>query len=193
MPRCSWVTNDPYYIDYHDHEWGIPQRKAFSLFEMLCLEGQQSGLSWITVLKKRENYRQAFHHFNPHLIAAMSDEEIEQQRQNSGLIRHRGKLTAIRTNARAFLAMADQGENFSQFLWSFVDNMPHLNHFVHAQEVPSHSAVSERMSGALKKRGFKFVGPVTCYAFMQACGMINDHTVDCFCHPAYKATKNHKT
>ncbi|QHM73188.1 DNA-3-methyladenine glycosylase I [Mixta intestinalis] len=184
MQRCGWVTADPLYQEYHDNEWGTPQMRSEALFEMLCLEGQQAGLSWITVLKKRENYRAAFHYFAPQAIAQMSAEDIHQLTQNSGLIRHRGKLEAIVANARAYLAMQENGEDFSQFVWSFVDHQPQINHFDDYREAPAQTPASVALSKALKKRGFKFVGPTTCYAFMQACGLVNDHIVGCFCHPS---------
>ncbi len=183
MQRCCWVTNDPLYLQYHDKEWGIPQTDGHALFEMLCLEGQQAGLSWITVLRKRENYRRAFHHFDPHAVALMDEQDIEQLLQDSSIIRHRGKISAIIANAQAYLSMEAQGENFSRFIWGFVDNTPQIHHFDDYRAAPVHSAVSAALSKALKKRGFKFVGLTTCYSFMQACGLINDHITGCFCHP----------
>ena len=183
MQRCGWVTQDPLYIDYHDNEWGIPQRSGQRLFEMLCLEGQQAGLSWITVLKKRENYRAAFHHFDPHAIARMQPEEVDILVQDPGIIRHRGKLEAIITNARAMLAMEENGEPFSEFIWGFVDNVPRLTHAASLSDIPASTSVSDAMSKALKKRGFTFVGSTICYAFMQACGLVNDHVTSCFRHP----------
>lgn len=183
MQRCGWVTQDPLYIDYHDKEWGIPHTEGKSLFEMICLEGQQAGLSWITVLKKRENYRRAFHQFDPQAVALMGEKELDVLMQDSGLIRHRGKLAAIIVNARAYLAMEANNEDFSRFIWQFVDNKPQINHLHSPAEVQSKTAVSDALSKALKKRGFKFVGSTTCYAFMQACGLVNDHLTGCFCHP----------
>jgi DNA-3-methyladenine glycosylase I len=183
MQRCGWVSNDPLYQHYHDHEWGRPQRENKALFEMLCLEGQQAGLSWITVLKKRENYRAAFHQFDPQAVAQMTETDIDALMQNSGLIRHRGKLTAIVTNARAYCAMQANGEDFSRLVWSFVDDQPQINYFVGKSDVPAETAVSLALSKALKKRGFKFVGSTICYSFMQACGLVNDHITACFCHP----------
>ena len=158
MQRCGWVSQDPLYIQYHDNEWGVAQRDARKLFEMICLEGQQAGLSWITVLKKRENYRQAFHQFD-------------------------GKIQAIIGNARAFLTMEESGESFTDFVWSFVDNQPQISHAATLAEIPTTTPASDALSRALKKRGFKFVGSTICYSFMQACGLVNDHVTSCFCHP----------
>ncbi len=183
MQRCGWVTQDSLYIDYHDNEWGIPQKSGEKLFEMLCLEGQQAGLSWITVLKKRENYRAAFHQFNPQKVAEMQADDVEKLLQNAGIIRHRGKIEAIITNARAWVAMEQNGESFSDFIWGFVDHQPVINSPETLSAVPASTPVSEAMSKALKKRGFKFVGSTICYAFMQACGLVNDHVVSCACHP----------
>ncbi|MEY8711862.1 3-methyladenine DNA glycosylase [Mangrovibacter phragmitis] len=183
MQRCGWVTQDSLYIDYHDNEWGIPQKSGEKLFEMLCLEGQQAGLSWITVLKKRENYRAAFHQFNPQKVAEMQAEDVEKLLQNAGIIRHRGKIEAIITNARAWVAMEQNGESFSDFIWGFVNHQPVINSPETLSGVPASTPVSEAMSKALKKRGFKFVGSTICYAFMQACGLVNDHVVSCACHP----------
>ncbi|MFD1801178.1 DNA-3-methyladenine glycosylase I [Mixta tenebrionis] len=184
MQRCGWVTADPLYQEYHDKEWGTPQMRNAALFEMLCLEGQQAGLSWITVLKKRANYRAAFHQFAPQAIAPMSAEDINRLMQDSGLIRHRGKLEAIVANARAYLTMQENGEDFAQFVWAFVDGQPQISHFSDYREAPTQTPASVALSKALKKRGFKFVGPTTCYSFMQACGLVNDHVVGCFRHPA---------
>lgn len=183
MERCGWVTQDPLYISYHDSEWGIPQRDPQKLFEMICLEGQQAGLSWITVLKKRENYRRAFHDFDPVKVAAMNEDDVERLVQDAGIIRHRGKITAIINNARVFLAMEASGEPFSEFIWSFVDNQPQLNRAASLAEIPAKTPTSDAMSKALKKRGFKFVGSTICYAFMQSCGLVNDHTTRCICYP----------
>ncbi|WP_353613791.1 DNA-3-methyladenine glycosylase I [Mangrovibacter phragmitis] len=183
MQRCGWVTQDSLYIDYHDNEWGIPQKSGEKLFEMLCLEGQQAGLSWITVLKKRENYRAAFHQFNPQKVAEMQAEDVEKLLQNAGIIRHRGKIEAIITNAQAWVAMEQNGESFSDFIWGFVNHQPVINSPETLSGVPASTPVSEAMSKALKKRGFKFVGSTICYAFMQACGLVNDHVVSCACHP----------
>ena len=183
MQRCGWVTQDPLYLDYHDNEWGVPQREGKKLFEMICLEGQQAGLSWITVLKKRENYRHAFHNFDPQRVAAMTPQDVDSLLQNAGIIRHRGKIEAIIGNARAYLAMEENGESFSDFIWGFVDNQPQVAHAALLAEIPASTPVSDALSKALKKRGFKFVGSTICYAFMQACGLVNDHIVGCICYP----------
>ncbi|ACS83877.1 DNA-3-methyladenine glycosylase I [Musicola paradisiaca Ech703] len=181
MKRCGWVTQDALYLDYHDNEWGKPCTNSQKLFELLCLEGQQAGLSWITVLKKREHYRRCFHDFDPHRVAVMTDDDVARLVQDSSIIRHRGKIEAIITNARAWIVMQAQGENFSDFIWAFVDHTPIVNHPVSLSDVPAKTAVSDAMSKALKKRGFKFIGSTICYAFMQAAGLVNDHVVDCFC------------
>lgn len=181
--RCGWVTADPLYLEYHDQEWGTPTTDTRELFEMLCLEGQQAGLSWITVLKKRENYRRAFHNFDPQRVAAMTEQDVETLLQDSSIIRHRGKIEAIITNAKAYLAMEAAGEDFVTFIWSFVDGKPLLNHWQTLSEVPAKTERSDAMSKALKKRGFKFIGSTICYAFMQASGLVNDHLTGCFSHP----------
>ncbi|HBZ16499.1 MAG TPA: DNA-3-methyladenine glycosylase I [Pantoea sp.] len=183
MQRCGWVTQDPLYIAYHDQEWGVPQTDKRVLFEMICLEGQQAGLSWITVLKKRENYRRAFHEFDANAVALMDEDDLACLMQDAGLIRHRGKLEAIINNARALLALEAAGEDFSRFIWSFVDNQPILHHYADYKSAPTTSEPAIALSKALKKRGFKFVGPTICHSFLQACGLINDHQTTCFCHP----------
>ncbi|WP_421355862.1 DNA-3-methyladenine glycosylase I [Pseudocitrobacter faecalis] len=183
MQRCGWVSQDPLYIDYHDKEWGVAQRDGQQLFEMICLEGQQAGLSWITVLKKRENYRHAFHHFDPRKVAAMTEEDVERLVLDAGIIRHRGKIQAIIGNARAWLAMEENGEPFVDFVWSFVDNTPVVTQAAELSGIPTSTTASDALSKALKKRGFKFVGTTICYSFMQACGLVNDHVTGCFCHP----------
>ncbi len=175
MPRCFWCTDDPLYIAYHDHEWGVPLRDADRLFELLLLEGFQAGLSWITVLKKRERYRQVLWHFDVQRLAQMSDAEIEVLMQDPGIIRNRLKLRAARQNARAWLQLDDP----ATLLWSFVAGVPKINHFASREEVPAITAEAEAMSRALKRLGFTFVGPTICYAFMQAAGMVMDHTRDC--------------
>jgi len=182
MERCGWVTADPLYLAYHDNEWGIPVREGVKLFEMICLEGQQAGLSWITILKKRENYRQAFQHFDPQAVAQMTEEDVDNLLQNAGIIRHRGKIEAIINNARAYLAMENAGEPFAEFVWSFVNHQPEVSHAQAVSEIPAKTDVSEAMSKALKKRGFRFVGATTCYSFMQACGLVNDHVISCQCY-----------
>lgn len=175
MPRCFWCNDDPLYIAYHDEEWGVPLRDPQALFELLLLEGFQAGLSWITVLKKRERYRQVLFGFDPQRLAVMSDEEIEERMLDAGIIRNRLKLKAARQNAQVWLRQEDP----VALLWSFVGGVPRVNRFTDRSEVPAVTAQAEAMSKALKKLGFTFVGPTICYAFMQASGMVMDHTTDC--------------
>lgn len=175
MTRCFWCNDDPLYIAYHDHEWGVPLRDERALFELLLLEGFQAGLAWITVLKKRAHYRQVLFGFDPLQLASMSDEQIEALLLDPGIIRNRLKLQAARRNARAWLALEQPGD----WLWSFVGGQPLVHHFADRQQVPVTSPEAEAMSKALRKAGFNFVGPTICYAFMQAAGMVMDHTQDC--------------
>jgi DNA-3-methyladenine glycosylase I len=177
--RCGWCSNDPLYQHYHDHEWGKPSHDRQYLFEMLCLEGQQAGLSWITVLKKRNCYRQCFFDFLPQKVALLTETDIYQHLQNPGLIRHAGKLNAIVTNARAWLALEQQGIHMVEWLWSFVNAKLQPQAIQNYTQNPVQTEASLAMSRALKKAGFKFVGPTICYAFMQAVGMVNDHEVGC--------------
>ena len=186
MERCGWVSQDPLYIAYHDNEWGVPETDSKKLFEMICLEGQQAGLSWITVLKKRENYRACFHQFDPVKVAAMQEEDVERLVQDAGIIRHRGKIQAIIGNARAYLQMEQNGESFVDFVWSFVNHQPQVTQATTLSEIPTSTSASDALSKALKKRGFKFVGTTICYSFMQACGLVNDHVVGCCCYPGNK-------
>lgn len=186
MERCGWVSQDPLYIAYHDNEWGVPETDSKKLFEMICLEGQQAGLSWITVLKKRENYRACFHQFDPVKVAAMQEEDVERLVQDAGIIRHRGKIQAIIGNARAYLQMEQNGEPFVDFVWSFVNHQPQVTQATTLSEMPTSTSASDALSKALKKRGFKFVGTTICYSFMQACGLVNDHVVGCCCYPGNK-------
>ena len=180
LTRCGWVGESDVYIHYHDEEWGKPQFDSLKLFEKICLEGQQAGLSWITVLKKREAYRAAFFQFDPEKIAQMTEADLDLLMANAGLIRHRKKLEAIAKNARAYLAMREKGEDFSQFIWSFVGGKPQINNVPNLSCVPAKTETSKALSKALKKRGFVFVGETTCYAFMQSMGLVNDHINDCF-------------
>lgn len=186
MERCGWVSQDPLYIAYHDNEWGVPETDSKKLLEMICLEGQQAGLSWITVLKKRENYRACFHQFDPVKVAAMQEEDVERLVQDAGIIRHRGKIQAIIGNARAYLQMEQNGEPFVDFVWSFVNHQPQVTQATTLSEIPTSTSASDALSKALKKRGFKFVGTTICYSFMQACGLVNDHVVGCCCYPGNK-------
>lgn len=177
--RCAWVTDDPLYITYHDEEWGNPVWDEQRLFELLILEGAQAGLSWITVLKKREAYRQAFCHFNPGAIAKFSDKKVDELLQNPGIIRNRRKILSTISNARAWVALS-KTEQPADFIWSFVNHNPIINRWKTIEAVPAQTEISIALSKALKKKGFNFVGPTICYAFMQAAGMVNDHTQNCF-------------
>src|SRR5699024_8903561 len=180
VKRCDWVTDEPIYIDYHDHEWGRPVHDDRKLFEMLTLEGAQAGLSWITILKRRENYRNAFDNFEPQKISQYGSDKIEKLTNVEGIIRNKLKINSVVTNAQAFLKVQHEFGSFTNYIWQFVDGKPHLNERKNKEDVPSSTKESEAMSKDLKKRGFKFVGPTICYAFMQATGMVNDHTKDCF-------------
>lgn len=177
--RCGWCSEDPLYITYHDQEWGRPLHDEAQLFEMLCLEGQQAGLAWITVLKKRECYRQHFFHYSIADIAVLSDQALQDKLQDRGLIRHPAKLAAIRTNAQAWLQLQQQGINLVDWLWQFVDHQPEQHTVPDYRSAPTYTAASVALSKALKKQGFQFVGPTICYAFMQAVGMVNDHEDHC--------------
>jgi len=182
--RCPWCLGSELYRDYHDREWGVPCRDAVALFEMINLEGAQAGLSWITILNKREGYRKLFHQFDPAKVAKLTDSRLASICENTAIVRHKGKVAAVRGNAQAYMAMQARGEDFNEFLWRFVQGRPLHNHFSSMQEVPASTDVSLAMSKALKKQGFKFVGATICYAFMQSCGMVNDHLLDCPRHAA---------
>ena len=177
--RCPWCSEDKLYRDYHDNEWGIPCRDEQKLFEMLILEGAQAGLSWITVLKKREGYRSAFDQFNPELISRYTEDKIESLMADPGIIRNRRKIASTVQNAKAMLSLKERGIDFTEYLWQFVDGEPIINNFTKLSEVPAQTKESQAMSKQLKKDGFNFVGPTICYAFMQATGMVNDHLVGC--------------
>ncbi len=179
MERCSWCESFELYRDYHDTEWGVPLWSDQALFELLILEGAQAGLSWSTVLKKRENYRIAFDHFSPGKIARYDDQKVAELLANPGIIRNRLKIAATITNAKAYLSLQDSGQTFSGFLWQFVNDTPIQNARHALNEVPSKTQASDAMSKALLKAGFKFVGSTICYALMQASGMVNDHLVTC--------------
>lgn len=181
--RCEWVTQDLIYIDYHDKEWGRPVHDDKLLFEFLILEGMQAGLSWLTVLKKRENFRQAFDNFNPKLIAEYDQKKIDQLLQDKGIIRNKLKINAAINNAKALLKLeAEKQMRFSEYLWEFVENKPIFNHWQQLTDVPTSTVLSDKLSKDLKNHGFKFVGTTICYAFMQAVGMVNDHVTSCFCY-----------
>lgn len=179
LHRCQWCSDDPLYQEYHDKEWGVPSFDDDHLFEMIMLEGAQAGLSWITVLRKRENYRKAFNQFDPEKMARYTDTKLERLRENPGIIRNKLKIESARRNARAFLTLREQGSSLSDFVWQFVDGRPQQNNFKTLSQVPASTETSDKMSKALKKAGFNFVGSTICYAFMQAAGLVNDHTQDC--------------
>ncbi|MGB0893144.1 MAG: DNA-3-methyladenine glycosylase I [Parashewanella sp.] len=179
--RCGWVSDDPVYQQYHDNVWGKPVYDAKELFAKLCLDGQQAGLSWITILKKQQNYEQAFANFEPAIIALFDEAKVETLMQNKGIVRNRLKINSIIRNAKAYIEFEEQGGDFSEFLWSFVGGKPIINQFQSLAEVPAETQESQAMSKALKKLGFNFVGPTICYAFMQAVGMVDDHQLDCHC------------
>ena len=180
--RCGWSTKDQLYIDYHDQEWGVPVHDDQLLFEFLLLEGVQAGLSWHTVLKKRENYRKAYDNFDPVKVAAYDDAKMQELLQNAGLIRNKLKIAASVNNAKRFLEVQKEFGSFDKYIWSFVDFKPIVNHFETLSDVPATSPISDKLSKDLKKRGFKFVGSTIIYAHMQATGMVNDHLVSCFRH-----------
>lgn len=178
--RCGWVTADREYVHYHDHEWGVPVHDDRKLFEMLILEGAQAGLSWITILKRRGAYRTAYDNFDPDTMAGWDQVKIKELLHNPSIIRNRLKIEAAKANARAFLRIVEEKGSFDGFIWSFTGNKTIQNHWQHISQIPVSTGESETMSIELKKRGFKFVGPTICYAFMQSVGMVNDHTTDCF-------------
>ena len=178
--RCSWAGSDPVYIRYHDREWGVPVHDERTLFEFLILEGAQAGLSWLTILKKRENYIRAFDNFDPQKVAAYNARKLKELISNAGIIRNELKIQAAVQNARSFLAVQQEFGSFDKYIWQFVGGRALKNRWKTGAEIPAQTEISSAMSLDLKKRGFKFVGPTICYAFMQAIGMVNDHTVDCY-------------
>ena len=178
--RCNWSTSDPLYINYHDREWGVPVHDDRLLFEFLILEGAQAGLSWITILRKRESYRKAFDNFNPEKVAKYSAKRVEKLLKNEGIIRNRLKINAAVRNAKSFLEIQKEFGSFDEYIWQFVNGKPKINRWKNLKDVPARTSESDLMSQDLKKRGFKFAGSTICYAFMQATGMVNDHTTDCF-------------
>lgn len=182
MKKCAWALASPLEEQYHDLEWGVPVHDDRLLFEFLVLEGAQAGLSWSTILKKREGYRAAFDHFEIARVASYGDEKINMLLANPGIVRNRLKVHAAVSNAQAFLQVQQDFGSFDHYIWRFVDGQPRLNAWKNAAEIPVTTPVSELMSKDLKKRGFKFVGSTICYAFMQATGMVNDHVVGCFRH-----------
>lgn len=180
--RCDWCNNSEIYVKYHDEEWGEPVYEDQEFFEMLVLESFQAGLNWLTILKKREHFREAFDDFDYKLIAQYSDAKVKELLSNEGIIRHRGKIEATINNAKAFMSIQKEFNSFSNYIWSYVDHQPILNHFLTLNEVPAQTDLSQKISKDLRKRGFKFLGPTTVYAFLQATGMVNDHLTYCFKH-----------
>lgn len=188
--RCGWCKNDPLYIAYHDMEWGVPIFDDRLLFEFLILEGMQAGLNWFTILQKRETFRVAFSNFNAKKIAKFDQRNINLLLNNAGIIRNKLKINAAINNAKAFLEVQNEWASFTNYIWHFVDNHPIQNSWKRLDQVPTKTVISDAMSKDLKKRGFKFVGSTICYAYMQAVGMVNDHTVDCFKHKEIKRLVN---
>ncbi len=180
--RCEWCGSEPLYVDYHDREWGVPVPEDRLLFEFLILEGAQAGLSWITILRKRQNYRRAFHEFDCARIARYTKRDVERLLGDAGIVRNRLKIEAAIKNARGTLAIQEEFGSLGAYLWPYVEGEPVQNRWKSLAEIPAQTQVSAAMSKDLKKRGFNFVGPTICYAFMQAVGMVNDHTTDCFRH-----------
>jgi len=178
--RCEWCGSDPLYIAYHDKEWGIPVHDDRLLFEFLILEGAQAGLSWLTILKKRENYRKAFHSFDCEKIAGYAERDVARLLGDAGIVRNRLKINSAIKNARGIIAIKEEFGSLDSYLWRYVDGIPVQNKFGSMAEIPAATEISDKMSKDLKKRGFNFVGATICYAFMQAVGMVNDHTTDCF-------------
>lgn len=184
MTRCAWAEGQfPEYVRYHDEEWGVPVRDDRVQYEFLVLESAQAGLSWATVLKKRENYRKAFADFNAEKVARFGEVELEAMLQNAGLIRNRAKLSAAINNAQRFLEVQKEFGSFSEYFWGFVDHKPIINHWKNMAEVPAKTALSDTVAKDLKKRGFKFLGSTVIYAHLQACGLVMDHTTTCFRYP----------
>ena len=184
LKRCPWPKQDPVYVAYHDEEWGVPEYDDRALYEKLVLDGFQAGLSWITILRKRDNFRRAFDRFEPEKIARYSKRKIESLMKDAGIVRNRAKIEGAVHSARAWLDVMDKGLGFSELLWGFVDGRPKQNRYRSIAQIPTETAVSRAMSKELAQRGFKFCGPTIVYAFMQATGMVNDHLVTCFCHEA---------
>jgi DNA-3-methyladenine glycosylase I len=183
--RCPWCLSDDIYVKYHDKEWGRPLKNDQKLFEFLILDGAQAGLSWLTVLKRREGYREAFDNMNPESMARYTERDIKRFLKDTRIIRNRRKIESAIGNARSYLKMMEGPVSFSKWLWNWVDGEPLINHFKTMQEIPASTPLSENISKELKARGFSFVGPTIIYAFIQAAGLVNDHLVDCFRHPVY--------
>ena len=178
--RCDWAGTDPLYVAYHDEEWGVPVHDDHTLFEFLILESAQAGLSWSTILNKRENYRRAFDNFDPKQVATYDEAKVAELLSDPGIVRNKLKVRSAVDNARAFLAVQEEFGSFDAYIWQFVGGQPKQNAWRTLTEIPAQTAESDAMSKELKRRGFRFVGPTICYAFMQAVGLVNDHTADCF-------------
>jgi DNA-3-methyladenine glycosylase I len=189
LTRCPWPGEDPFYMAYHDTEWGVPEYDDRALYEKLILDGFQAGLSWITILRKRENFRKAFDGFQPEKIARYTPKKVERLMQDAGIVRNRSKIEGAIKSARGYLEAMEKGPGFSKLLWNFLDGSPKVNHFKSHKQIPVDTPVSKAMSKELASRGFKFVGPTIVYAFMQATGMVNDHLVDCYRHVPLANTK----
>ncbi len=187
--RCGWVGLEQIYVDYHDTEWGVPEYDSRALWEKLILDGFQAGLSWLTILKKRDNFREAFQGFDPNVIATWDEVDVQRLLGNAGIIRHRGKIEATIGNARAWQVI-EAREGFDNYLWKYVGGAPLQNHWGTLAEVPAQTDISKQISKDLKKEGFKFCGPTIVYAFMQAVGMVNDHLVTCPCHAGLAESRN---
>ena len=183
LKRCAWPGQDPLYVDYHDTEWGVPEYDDRALYEKLILDGFQAGLSWITILRKRDNFRRAFDNFDPAKIARYNKRKTDALMQDAGIVRNQAKIDGAVLSARAWLDVMEKGPGFSKLLWEFVDGKPKINHFRARSQVPAETPISRAMSKELLGRGFKFCGPTIVYAFMQAVGMVNDHMVTCHRHP----------
>jgi DNA-3-methyladenine glycosylase I len=182
LTRCPWPKTDPLYVAYHDEEWGVPEHDDRALYEKLVLDGFQAGLSWITILRKRDNFRRAFDRFRPERIAGYDAAKIEALMADVGIVRNRAKIEGAILSARAWLAVMEQGPGFSALLWDFLDGRPKVNRFRSVRQIPAETKLSQQISKELIRRGFKFVGPTIVYAFMQATGMVNDHLVSCYRH-----------
>ena len=193
LPRCTWPGQDPLYLDYHDREWGVPQHDDRALFEMLVLEGFQAGLAWITILRKRENFRRAFDGFDPARIARYTPAKVERLLRDEGIVRHRGKIEAAILSARAWLAVMENGPGFASLVWACVGGHPIVNQPRSGADIPAQTPSSKALSKELVARGFRFCGPTTVYAFMQANGLVNDHVVTCFRHADCAALANGAT
>jgi DNA-3-methyladenine glycosylase I len=185
--RCPWPKEDALYVAYHDDEWGVPEFDDRALYEKLVLDGFQAGLSWITILRKRENFRRAFDGFEPEKIACYTPKRVERLMQDAGIVRNRAKIEGTVLSARAWLEVMEKGPGFSKLLWDFVDGKPKVNRFRTIRQIPAETAISRAMSKELASRGFKFCGPTIVYAFMQAVGMVNDHLITCYRHEAIQA------